>query len=165
MAAAYSICTRVGPNYRDLRMDNWNVSSLNGKEQELVWEAEQYHLDIIGVSSTKCCGSDTVELNEDWRLFYSCLDATMSAQAGVDTFVSPHLTHGVADCIPLGERACLLKLRLQERLPCILQMYASNATEAQYQPFIDEVSVALQKVTSAESIVLLGDFMGTDDKI
>ena len=36
-------------------------------------------------------------------------------------------------------------------------MYAPNA-EVQYQPFLDEVSVAIQKVTSAESIVLLGDF-------
>ena len=45
-------------------------------------------------------------------------------------------------------------------------MYAPNA-EAQYQPFLDEVGVALQKVISAESIILLGDFnahVGTDDK-
>ena len=31
-------------------------------------------------------------------------------------------------------------------------------TEAQYHPFLDEVGVALQELTSAESIVLLGDF-------
>ena len=46
-------------------------------------------------------------------------------------------------------------------------MYTSN-TEAQYQPFLDEVGVALQKVTFAESIVLLGDFnahVSIDDKI
>ena len=46
-------------------------------------------------------------------------------------------------------------------------MYTPN-TEAQYQPFLDNVSVALQQVTSAESIVLLDDFnahVGTDDKI
>ena len=41
-------------------------------------------------------------------------------------------------------------------------------TEAQYQPFLDVVGVALQKVTSAESVVVLGDFKctihNTDDK-
>ena len=71
MGAAHSICTRVGPKHRDFCMDNWNVTLLNGKEQELVWEAEQYHLNIVGISSTKCRGSDTVELNEGWKLFYS----------------------------------------------------------------------------------------------
>ena len=45
-------------------------------------------------------------------------------------------------------------------------MYAPNA-KAQYQLFLNEIIVALQKVTSAESIVLLGDFnthVGNDDK-
>ena len=45
-------------------------------------------------------------------------------------------------------------------------MYAPKA-EAQHQPFLDEVGVALQKVTSPESIVLLGDFnahVDTDNK-
>ena len=80
--AAHSICTRVGPKQRDFRMSNWNVISLNGKEQELVWEAKQYHLNIVGVSSIECHSSDTVELNNGWKLFYSGTDTTMSAQAG-----------------------------------------------------------------------------------
>ena len=45
-------------------MGNWNVTSLKVRKQELVSEAEQYHLDIVGVSSIKCHDSDTVELNE-----------------------------------------------------------------------------------------------------
>ena len=108
-------------------MGNWNVTSLNGKEQELVWQAEQYHFDIVAVSSTKCRGSDTVELKEDWKLFYSGVDVTTSAQAGVGILVSPRLA---TDWIPHGGRVCLLKLRLQERSLYILQVYAPNA-EAQ----------------------------------
>ena len=112
MGAAHSISTQVGPKRQDLYMGNWNVTLLNGKEQELVWEAEQYHLDIAGVSSIKCCGSDTVELNEGWKLFYSAVDVTMSAQAGIAIFVSPCLAHCVTDWILLEGRVCLLKLRL-----------------------------------------------------
>ena len=126
------------------------------RKQESIWEAEQYHLYIIGVSSTKCHGSNTVELNEGWKLFYSGVNVTMSAQAGVGIFVSTHLTHCVTDWIPLGERVCLLKLRLQKQSLCVLQVYPPNA-KAQYQPFLDEIGVALQKVIFAESIVLLGD--------
>ena len=90
----------------------------------------------------------------------------MPARAGVGIFVSPRLDHCVTDWISLGERLCLLKLGIQKWSLCILQVYASNA-EAQSQPFLDEVGVALQKVTSVESIFLLGDFnadVGTDDK-
>ena len=147
-------------------MGNWNVTSLDGKEQKLVWEAEQYHLNIFRVSSTKCRGSDTVDLNEDLKLFYTDVNITMSAQAWVGIFVSPYLAHCVTDWIPLREKVCLLKLRLQEQLLCILQVYAPN-TETQYQPFLDEVGVALQKIISVESIVLLGNFnahVGTDNK-
>ena len=81
----------------------------------------------------------------------------MSARAGVGIFVSPRLAHCLTDWIRIRGRFHLLKLRLQEGSLCILQMYAPNA-EAQYQPFLDEVIVVLQKVTSAESILLLGDF-------
>ena len=86
----------------------------------------------------------------------------MSAPAGVGIFVS---TVSLI-LIPLGGRVSLLKLRLQERSLCILQVYALNA-KTQYQPFLDKLDVALQKVTSAESIVLLGDFnayVSNDDK-
>ena len=145
-------------------MGNWNITLLNEKEQKLVWEAEQNHLDIVGVSYTKCRGSNTVELNKGWKLFYSAVDVIMSAQAGVGIFVSPCLAHCVTDCIPLGERAFLLKLRLQKQ-SLYISRCAHYTLKHSYQP-LDEVGVPLQKVTSAESIILLGDFnahMGTDD--
>ena len=147
-------------------MCKWNVTTLNGKEQELVCEVEQYHLDIVKVSSTKCRGSDTVELNEGWKLFYSGVDETMPAQAKVGIIVSPRLTNYVTDWIPRGGKVCLFKLRLKEWSLCVLQVYAPN-DETHYQPFLDEVGVALQRVTLAESIVLLSDFnahVSTDDK-
>ena len=81
-------CTRVGPKHRDLRMGIWNITSLNGKEQESVWQVEQCCLDIVKVSFTKRRGSDTVELNEGWKLFYSGVDVTRAVTvhfAGVCT--------------------------------------------------------------------------------
>ena len=47
-----------------------------------------------------------------------------------------------------------------------MQVYIPNA-ETKYHPFLNKVGVVLQKVTSTESIVLLGDFnahVDTDDK-
>ena len=99
--------------------------------KRIVWEAEQCHLDIVGASSTKYHGSDTVELNEGWKLFYSGVDVTMFARAKVGIFISSGLAHWVTDWIPLAEKVCLLKLRLQEWSLCIFQIYTPNA-EAQY---------------------------------
>ena len=81
----------------------------------------------------------------------------MSAQAGVGLRVIPNMAKCVVDWVPLGGRVCLLKLRLQERSLCILQVYAPNV-ESQYEAFLEEVEVALGKATSSESLVLLGDF-------
>ena len=111
----------------------------------------------MGISSTKRRGSGTVELNGGWKIFYSGVDAAMSAQAGVGLLVSPSIAECVVDWISLGGRVCLLKLRLQERSLCILQVYAPNI-ESHYEAFLEEVEVALGKATSSESLVLLGCF-------
>ena len=90
----------------------------------------------------------------------------MSAQAGLGISVSSRLAHCATNWILLRISAGLLKLRLQEWSLCILQVYATNA-EAHYHPFLDEIGVAFQKVTSAVLIVLLGDFnahVGTDNR-
>ena len=67
---------------------NWNILILTGKELELVEKAKRYHLDIE-VSSTKQRGSETVDLDGGWKLFFSGVDLCMSAQAGVGILTSP----------------------------------------------------------------------------
>ena len=78
----------------------------------------------MGILSTKRRGSGTVELNGGWKIFYSGVDAAMSAQAGVGLLVSANMAECVVDWVPQGGRVCLLKLRLQKRFMCILQVYA-----------------------------------------
>ena len=97
MGATHRKCTRLGPNCRDLAIGNWKVLSLTGKKQELVCEAQQFRLDIVGISSTKRRGSGTVELNGGWKIFDSGVNAAMSAQAGVGLLVSPTMDECVVD--------------------------------------------------------------------
>ena len=44
-------------NHHGLLLGNWNILTLTGKEFKLVEKAKKYHLDIVGVSSTKKHGS------------------------------------------------------------------------------------------------------------
>ena len=153
-------------NHHKLLFGNWNVFTLTGKEIELVDEAKRYHLDVVGVSSTKRRGSGVVDLNDGWKLFYSGADPSMSAQAGVGILTSPQLSDCVTEWIPLGSWVCILKLKVIDRAICLLQVYAPNAS-SEYQAFVDEVNDALLRVAPTESTVLMGDFnahIGTDNE-
>ena len=103
MEAAQSFRTRDNVahsriNHHQLLLGNWNILTLTGKELELVVEeAKRYHLDIIEVSSTKRRGFETVDLDGGWKLFYSGVDPSMSAQADVGILTSPRLSDCVSD--------------------------------------------------------------------
>uniref|UniRef100_UPI0037E775E1 G-protein coupled receptor 4-like n=1 Tax=Semicossyphus pulcher TaxID=241346 RepID=UPI0037E775E1 len=49
----------------------WNVTSLVGKEPELVREVERYQLQIVGLTSTHSSGSGTNILERGWTLAFS----------------------------------------------------------------------------------------------
>ena len=105
-----------------------------------------------------------MELDGGWKLFYSGADASTSAQAAVGVFTSPPLSDCVSNWIPLESRFCMLKLKVLDRLLCLLQVYAPNATR-EYQAFVDEVNDALLRVSLTESTVPMRDFnahVGTD---
>ena len=63
--------TRKGQSYHKLMIGNGNITSLTGKEHELVEEAKRHFPDVVGISSTKCRGSNTVEMDDGWKLLYS----------------------------------------------------------------------------------------------
>ncbi|KAJ0019143.1 hypothetical protein NQD34_006712 [Periophthalmus magnuspinnatus] len=50
-----------------LALGTWNVTSLGGKEPELVREVECYRLDIVGLTSTHSLGSGTQLLESSWE--------------------------------------------------------------------------------------------------
>ena len=71
---------RNGEQEQKLRIGIWNVTSLTGKEGELVEEALRYLLDIVRASSTKRKGNGTLVLNKGWQLFYSSVHPALHAQ-------------------------------------------------------------------------------------
>ena len=129
-------------NYHRLLLGSWNILTLTGKELELVDEAKKYHLNIVGVSSTKRRGTGIVDLDGGWKLFYSGADSSMSAQAGVAIFTSPLLSDCVFDWIPLGSRVCMLKHKVKNRSTC-LNVYAPNNV-SEYQVFVNDVNDVFQ---------------------
>ena len=62
----------------------WNVTSLMGKEPELVREVERYQSDIVGLTSTHSSGSGTGLLERGWTLFHAGVVPGERRRAGVD---------------------------------------------------------------------------------
>jgi len=54
-----------------LVLGTWNVTSLAGKEPELVREVERYKLDMVRLTSTHSTGSGTKLLERGWTLSFS----------------------------------------------------------------------------------------------
>jgi len=54
-----------------------------GKERELVEEIRRYS--FVGMCTTKCHGSNTVELDDGWKPFYSGVEPAKYPDFGGDT--------------------------------------------------------------------------------
>ena len=81
-----------------LLLVNWNVLIPTRKGLALVEEAKNYHLDIVGRSSTKRRSSGIVDLDDGWKRFYSGTDPSISARVDVGFLISLQLF----DWISLG---------------------------------------------------------------
>ncbi|CAF3932499.1 unnamed protein product [Rotaria sp. Silwood1] len=140
-----------------INIGTWNVTSLTGKEIELAEEAQKYTLDILGISSTKRKGKGSLILNNGWQLYYSGVDSTIYAQAGVAILIHPRLIDSVLEWKPINERVALLRFQLKKTTITVIQIYASN-NEADYPEFLDIVAITMENVPVSDSILLIGDF-------
>ena len=80
------------PRLSKMTLGTWNVTSLMGKEPELVREAERYRLEIVGLTSTHSSGSGTSLLERGWTLFYAGVVPGERWRAGVGLLIAPCLT-------------------------------------------------------------------------
>ena len=141
-----------------LAAGSWNVTSLRNKQDELVDEAKRYRLDIVGVSSTKRHGSGTKDLQEGWKLFYSGVDLSVCAQAGVGILTSPRLADRVVEWVPISSRVAVLRIHLLEgKNLAIVQAYAPNSL-AEYTTFLDDLYQGLARLRCTDSLILMGNF-------
>ncbi|KAI3353340.1 hypothetical protein L3Q82_019871, partial [Scortum barcoo] len=90
----------------------WNVTSLGGKEPELVREVERYRLEIVGLASTHSLGSGTQLLERGWTLHYSGVAQGERRRAGVGLLIAPQLSRHVLEFTPVNERVASLRLRV-----------------------------------------------------
>ncbi|KAI3372563.1 hypothetical protein L3Q82_023042, partial [Scortum barcoo] len=92
---------RPNPWTKTLAIGTWNVTSLGGKEPELVQEVES-------------------SLRRGWTLHYY-LELPRGERrrlAGVGLLIAPQLSRHVLEFTPVNERVASLRLRVGDRSPC-----------------------------------------------
>ncbi|TWW54485.1 hypothetical protein D4764_0145930 [Takifugu flavidus] len=102
---------RSDPRLHKLALGTWNVTSLVGKEPELVREVEKFRLDIVGLTSTHSKGSGTSLLERGWTLYHSGVADGERRRAGVAILVAPQLSACILEFTPVDERVASLRLR------------------------------------------------------
>ncbi|KAK3515281.1 hypothetical protein QTP70_013483 [Hemibagrus guttatus] len=148
---------RPRPWTKNLAFGTWNVTSLGGKEPELVREVERYRLEIVGLASTHSLGSGTQLLERGWTLFFSGVPHGERRRAGVGLLIAPQLSRHMLVFSPVNERVVSLRLQAGDRCLTVVLAYGPNGS-VEYPTFLETLRGVLEGAPTGDSIVLLGDF-------
>ncbi|KAI3361528.1 hypothetical protein L3Q82_013677 [Scortum barcoo] len=149
---------RPNPWTKTLAIGTWNVTSLGGKEPELVREVERYRLEIVGLTSMHSLGSGTQLLERGWTLHYSGVAQGERRRAGVGLLIAPQLSRHVLEFTPVNERVASLRLRVGDRSLAVVCASTGRTAVQSTRPSWSPLGGVLDSAPTGDSIVLLGDF-------
>lgn len=140
-------------------MATWNIESWRNRDQELLLELENHKIDICSISETRKKGKGSVALDK-YILFYSGVDKSERANAGVGILIRSHLGTNVMDAYYMNERIMMIKIALKNNILYIISIYApqTGRPRVERESFYSSLQELLDSIPKNNSIMIMGDF-------
>lgn len=149
---------KQGQRYGTWKLGVWNVRSLNGKEDELIYEFERAGLEVLVVAETKKKGEGEVKLMNGHTLVYSGVPENKRAVEGVGCIINKKLVKNIVKWKGWSERILSIELLIDKEKITIVAVYGPNENDK--KEVKDKFWEELSRVTEASmgQVFVAGDF-------
>ncbi|KAM3382190.1 hypothetical protein P3S68_007763 [Capsicum galapagoense] len=148
---------RAGSDGR-LRVESWNIGTLQGKSIELVKTLRKRRINIACVQETKWVGSKARDV-DGYKLWYS---GSERRRNGVGILVDEELRGQVVEVKRINDRLMTIKLVIRGFTLNVCSAYAPQVGSEgeEKMRFWEALEEVVRGVPSSEKIVVVGDFNG-----
>ena len=138
----------------------WNIQGLRNKQQEILSELIRLNIDIAILSETKKKGNGN-EKCKNYIHFYSGVEKSERARAGVSIMINRRLSRFVKSWDPIDERISKLTINWKGRIINIIAVYAPNedAPVTIKDKFENTLRKVLEKIHKSHEIVMGGEIL------
>ena len=136
----------------------WNTRSLNGKEDEIIYEIMKANLDILVIPETKKKGIGEMELINGYMLMYSGVRDNKRATDGIGCILNENLNKQIIKWKGWNERILTIDLMLGKDKITLIAVYGPNENESKEikEKFWEELALVTEESTGIT--IVAGDF-------
>ncbi len=156
------------PNGTSLRVGSFNVRGLQQdiKRENILFDLECYHLDIITLQETHLKGTGVVTIatqsGKQFNFYYGGIDENQKGKinGGVGIIISKELK---AEFKPVTERICMATIKIENRKYTVISAYAPTLPVSESNPnireeFYQDLNSVIQGVSKNSFLIVGGDF-------
>ena len=140
------------------RLACWNITSWNGRDQEIICEMKQHKIDICAISETKRKGKGSVKC-EDYILIYSGKPKQERAKSGVGILLHEKYEQCIENIEYVSDRILQASLKINNVITHIISTYAPDIGKPieDSQNFYQLLQETLDKMGNTDKVIILGD--------
>ena len=148
-----------GQENQSLRIGTINLSTLRGKEEEVIMTMQERKIDILGLCETRLPGEGTKLLHDNYQLLYK---GGRTARHGVGLIVSEELAGKISHPNFKSDRIISFSLKLGLCKISIIQVYApqQGRPQEEKEEFFRLLQEVKDSVPYTDNVLIIGDLNG-----